>query len=337
MTQTPLRARILLSAALALVVSIAHYTRAETCQTSTDMDDATRTALTSAGQRYFDMVSKSDTAALRQNAIPGIASDFSVIEATVKDNQPALAGAHGTPRPAFLLDAAGAAPIPHAEFFCGVFGKSGQTANSAVFYLNSLPPGKYAVVIFDAASDKGNTAVSFVLQQIGSDWKLGGLYIKALQFSGHNSEWFAARAREFKTKSKLYNAWLYFLEARELVSPLPLMATAASDKLYDESQALQPADVPSEGKTIDLAAGGTTYKLTAVFPQSVGSDLDLIVKYQASDVSNTNLTYQSNVAVMKAYVAKYPEVRDAFAGVVAHAVDPSGHDYGTLLAMKDIK
>jgi hypothetical protein len=55
------------------------------------------------------------------------------------------------------------------------------------------------------------------------------------------------------------------------------------------------------------------------------------------DVSNTNLAYQDNIAVMKGLVAKYPELRDAFAGVVARAVDPSGRDYGTLLAMKDIK
>jgi hypothetical protein len=41
--------------------------------------------------------------------------------------------------------------------------------------------------------------------------------------------------------------------------------------------------------------------------------------------------------VIKALVAKYPEVRDAFAAVVARAVDPSGRDFGTLLAMKEVK
>jgi hypothetical protein len=41
--------------------------------------------------------------------------------------------------------------------------------------------------------------------------------------------------------------------------------------------------------------------------------------------------------VIKALVAKFPEVKDAFAAVVARAVDPSGKDYGTLLAMKDVK
>jgi hypothetical protein len=61
------------------------------------------------------------------------------------------------------------------------------------------------------------------------------------------------------------------------------------------------------------------------------------VKYQAADISNTQQTYRNNVAVMKALVAKYPELREAFAGIVVRAVDPSGHDYGTLLAMREIK
>ncbi len=69
----------------------------------------------------------------------------------------------------------------------------------------------------------------------------------------------------------------------------------------------------------------------------MGNDLDLIVKYQVPSISDSNQTYQSNVAVMKALVAKYPELRDAFTAVVARAVDPSGRDYGTMLAMKDIK
>ena len=91
---------------------------------------------------------------------------------------------------------------PHAEFYCGVFGKNGQTANSAVFYLDNLPAGKYAVVLLDATSAKGRTMFSEILQQVGTDWKLGGLYIKAAQVAGHDSDWFLARAREYKTKGQ---------------------------------------------------------------------------------------------------------------------------------------
>ncbi|HEX4786471.1 MAG TPA: hypothetical protein VH350_19175 [Candidatus Sulfotelmatobacter sp.] len=307
---------------------------AQSCQTASDLDDATRAAITSSGQRLFAMATKGDTASLRQNSMPSLAGDFGGIENTVKDHQKDLAAAQATVKGVFLLD--GSTPSPHAEFYCGVFGKSGQTANSAVFYLDNLPAGKYGVVLFDANSPQGKTMFSLILQQAGTDWKLAGLYILPGQVAGHDSDWFLNKAREYKAKGQMHNAWFYFLEGRSLVTPLPFMSTLATDKLYDEAHSVQPADLPV-GKTADLQAGTTTYKLISMFPQIVGNDLDLIVKYQAADISNTNVTYQSNVNVIKAIVAKYPEVRDAFAAIVARAVDPTGRDYGTLLAMKDIK
>jgi hypothetical protein len=335
----------LYGAGLALLVFFASSALAESCLTSRDMDDATRTSLTTAALRYFDLIAKGDTPTLRQGAIPSVASDFSGIETTVKNSQTALAGTKATVRPPFLLVAEGAATLPRAEFLCGVFGSNGQTSDSAVFSLNNLPPGKYAVVMLDAPSPKGVYTVSLILQQQSSDWKLGNLYVKTASSAGHDSDWFAARARGFQSKGETHNAWLYYLEARARASPLPLMSTAATDKLYDESQKVLPADLPAAGKTTDLStattaatpAGAITYKLTALFPEAVGNDLDLIVKYQVSDISNTAQAYQSNVAVMKALLAKYPELKDAFAAVVARAVDPAGHDYGTLLAMKEIK
>jgi hypothetical protein len=308
--------------------------RAQSCQTASDLDDATRNAVTAAGQRYFGMASKGDVASMRQNAIPSLASDFSGIEATVKDHQPDLASAQLTVKGIFLLD--GATPVPHAEFYCGVFGKSGQTSGSAVFYLDNLPAGKYGVVLLDANSAKGRTMFSLILQQAGTDWKLGGLYIKAAQVAGHDSDWFLARAREYRTKGQTHNAWFFYAQARNLISPLPFMSTLTTDKLYDEAQTAQPSDLPV-GKTVELRAGTATYKLISIFPEIVGNDLDLIVKYQAADISNTNQAYQGNVTVIKALAAKYPEVREAFAAIVARAVDPGGRDYGTLLAMKDIK
>ena len=330
--------RMLLNCAVpTLLVFAAASGLAQSCLTSSDMDAATHSALNSAGMRYFNFVAAGDAASLRQNAIPSLAADFSSVESTVKDNQAALAGSKATFRPAFLLEAEGTAALPHVEFLCGVFGSKGQTKDTAIFSLNNLPPGKYGAVILDAPSARGAYTVSLILQQVGADWKVGGLYIKAAQFAGHDSDWFIARAHEAQAKGQLHNAWLDYLVARTLVSPLPFMSTAVTDKLYDDSQKLQPADFPADGKTADLSSGGATYKLTALFPEVVGNDLDLIVRYQASDISNTNQTYQNNVSVMKALVTKFPEVKDAFAGIVARAVDPSGRDYGTMLAMKDIK
>jgi hypothetical protein len=321
---------------LLLLTGAAVGVRAESCKTADDMDAVTRAAIVSAGQRYFDMAVSGDLAGLRQNAIPSVASNFIGIEAGVTSHKSEIAGSHGTLRPPFLLDADGTNSIAHAEFLCGVFNQHGQTAGSAVFNLDNLPPGKYAVVILDAASSNPAT-VSFILQQQGNDWKLGGLYIKPVQAAGHAADWFLSRARDYKTKGQLHNAWLYYRQALILISPLSFMKTAATDKLIDEFQPLQPADFPADTRTVDLTAGSVTYKLTIIFPEAVGNDLDLIVKYQASDVSDTTRTYQSNVTVINALVAEFPELKAAFAGVVARAVEPGGRDYGTLLAMKDIK
>jgi len=66
---------------------------AQTCFTSDDMDPATRSALQAAASKYFDMVARGDTASLRQNSIPAVASNFGAIENTIKENQSNLAAA----------------------------------------------------------------------------------------------------------------------------------------------------------------------------------------------------------------------------------------------------
>jgi hypothetical protein len=69
----------------------------------------------------------------------------------------------------------------------------------------------------------------------------------------------------------------------------------------------------------------------------VEDNLDLRVRYETADASNAGLAFRDNMAVSKAIVVKYPEVRDAFSAVIALAVDASGHEYGSASPMKDIK
>jgi hypothetical protein len=315
---------------------IAAGASAQTCQTAGDMDNAVRTAIENTAKRYFDLSARGDSAALRQSSIAAVSSNFTGIETAVKDNQPAFSGAKAAVRPPFLLTAEGTQPLARGEFLCGVFGATGQTKDSAVFVLNNLPPGKYAVTILDVSGGKAPITLTLILQQESNDWKLAGFYPKSPQAAGHDASWYAQKAREFKSKSQTHNAWLYYTEVTALSVPVDFMSTLATDKLYDEARASQPPDMPADGKTVDLA-GGKTYHLSEVFPLVVGNDLDVVVRYQVPDISDNAKVFQDNMAVIKALVAKYPELRDAFAGIIARAVDPSGHDYGTLLPMKDVK
>jgi hypothetical protein len=315
-------------------VSFLGKAQAQTCFTSEDMDASVHTALETTANNFLSMVARGDVASLKQNAAASLASNFAGIEGVIDDNKANLSGATGTARPPYLLKLDGTAPSARAEFLCGVFGANGQTSNSAVFVLNNLAPGSYGIEVLDVKTAKAPYTVSFVLQQEGTSWKLGGLLVKAMQINGHDGNWFLDKARTYKTQNKLHNAWFYFIEAHSLLTPVDFMSTQSTDKLYDEAQTAKPTDLPP----MDLAAANAkTYKLIAMYPLLVGTDLDLIVKFQSADVSNSGQAFQDNMAVMKALIAKYPEFRDAFDGVVARATETSGRDYGTMLPMKEIK
>src|ERR1700686_3527456 len=328
----------LVAAIISIPVLFSTSVLAQTCLTADEMDAATRSAIQSAASRYFDMVARGDSASLKQNAIPALASNFSGLEGTIKENQANLSGAHATPRAPYELKTEGTAPLPRAEFLCGIFGAAGQTANSTAFVIPNLPPGTYAVAILDVTTQKSPYTASFVLQQAGTDWKLGGLFLRTAQIAGHDSKWFLDHANAFKAKGQVHNAWLYYLQGRELALAVPFMETQAIDKLYDEEPSMKTPDLPSAGNTTDLVApGGKTYKLITVSPLTVQQDLDLLVRYQTASVADTGQAFQENMAVMKALITKYPEFRDAFDGIVARGVESSGRDYGTMMPMKDLK
>jgi len=320
------------------IVLLVNPVFSETCFTSDDMDAATRSAIQAAAMKYFEMVSRGDSASLKLNSTPSVAGDFGWIEGTIKGNQLNLAGARATARAPFLLRAEGTAPIAKAEFLCGIFGANGLTANSTEFIIPNLPPGSYAVITLDVAGQKSPVTLSFVLQQQGTDWKVGGFFLRDTQIVGHDSDWFLERARAYKGKGQTHSAWLYFAEGRELAMPVPFMFTEKTDKLYDEAQTVKPSDFPMNGNTADLTSSdGKTYKLIALFPTTVDQQLNLVVRFQTASVSDSGQAFQECMAVMKALLVKFPEFRDAFDGVVARAVEPSGKDYGALMKMKDIK
>ena len=102
----------------------------QTCLSAADMTVPMRSALELASRHYFDLSARGDVAALRQSSVPALAGNFSGVEAAVKDNAADFAGARAIARPPFLLTADGPQPLPRAEFLCGIFGKTGQTATA---------------------------------------------------------------------------------------------------------------------------------------------------------------------------------------------------------------
>ncbi|HTV65961.1 MAG TPA: hypothetical protein VMD98_10160, partial [Bryocella sp.] len=145
------------------------------------------------------------------------------------------------------------------------------------------------------------------------------------------------QARQYKAQGKLHDAWFYYLTAWDLTAPVNFMSTPQLDKIAEEMQSARPADLPSQSAPLSLSANGKVFRVTELTAVPVEDKLDLRVIYQSADAANSGLAFQDNMAVIHAIVAKYPELRDAFDTVIARAVDGSGHEYGSLLPMKEIK
>jgi len=326
--QIPL-ALLCLLLALALPQAVA-----QTCLAASEMDEPARSALERTARQFFDYASQGDVFHLKQAAIASLASNFAGIEGVVIDQKPDYAGGQSAVRASYLLEAPGTASLARAEFLCGVWG----TASWATFVINNLPPGRYGLVIQDVSTPKGKYALTMVLKQEGAAWKLAGYYSKPEAVGGHDSQWFLTKAREYKTKGSRFDAWFYYLTAWDLAAPVDFMGTRALDKISEEMESVRPSDLPTGDHPLALAVtGGRSYQVIYLAALPAGSDLDLLVKYRVPDVSNTQQTFDENTAVIRAIVGRYPEFREAFAGVVARATEPSGRDYGTMLAMKDVK
>ncbi len=306
---------------------------AQTCTTSADMDPGTRSALQQAGEQFFQMAARGDVASMQAQAAPSLAASFGGVTNAVNENKPNLTGAQASVRNVYLLDAPGTATIADAEFYCGVW----NTPDFTGFRISNLPPGRYAIVIDDVKGGKAPLTMLLVLNQAaGNGWKLAGFYTKLAQIAGHDANWFLEQARQLKARGQTHSAWFYYLEALEMLKPVPFMSTRQLDQIYSEAEGVKPADMPP-GAPLTLSVGGKTITITqaSVVPASDG--LDVAVRYQSPDISNTLQTYTDNLAVAKALVVRYPEFRQTFAGVWVTALGPNNGQYSSPVPMKDIK
>lgn len=328
-----LRSAFHLFAVAVVILAGCPLSRAQSCASGADLDAPTKTAIDAAATQYLNMSKSGDVAGLKANAIPAIAGNFGSIEQAVVSNKQYFSDGTATITGTYLLDASQAkAALPQADFYCGIYNSSDRVG----FSIPNLPPGRYAVAI-QKVNGKDPITLTLVLQEMGSAWKLAGYFPRLNSIGGHDGDWYLDKARDFKAKNQLHDAWLYYLTAWDLLAPVNFMSTPQLDKLSTEMSSARPGDLPSQSAPLSLSANGKTYQITELVAVPVDNKLDLRVRYTNANAGNSAIAFQDNMAVIKAIVAKYPELRDAFDSIVARAVDNSGQEYGTLLPVKEIK
>jgi len=317
-------------ALLILAASVAAWP--QTCQIRDEIPDQAKTGLENSAQRIFEQSSHGDVNTMRANSIASLQSNFNGIAGAVNDNQAALSGARAQIRNTFLLDT-GASPSPDGRFYCGVFEANGMSPSSAEFDLPGLAVGKYGIVIQDLLGSKGPFALTTIFQDLNG-WKLAGFQLRPESAGGHDGIWYLDRARDYKSKGQNHNAWFYYVTSWELLAPAPFMDTRLLSKIIQESNGIQPKDVPTGGNPQPYSANGKTYNVTEMSVVRSPNTFDLNIRYSVPSTRDFNATQADARNLANAYVAQYPELKDAFNNVFIHAVDASGGDVTGMVILK---
>jgi hypothetical protein len=304
----------------------------QNCQTRDEIAPEVRSGIEAAAQKAFDEASNGNADALKADSVPSLQSSFGGVASAVTDNKAAIAGAKPQIRTSFLLDT-GPTPSADGQFYCGVFGARGMGANGAEFDIPNLPVGKYGIVIQDIIGSKGPYVLTTIFQDSGG-WKVANYTIHSMAANGHDAFWYLERARDYKTKGQNHNAWFYYLTSWYLTAPVPFMNTVMLSKVTQESNGVQPKDIPVGGTPVAFTANGKTYNITDMSAVYTGPTFDLSIKYSVPSTADFNGTQADARSLASAVVAQYPELKDAFTNVWAHAVDPNGAEAVGLINLK---
>lgn len=306
------------------------------CTTESQMTQAERGVLEQASRSLGAQMQAGDTAAVKADTAASVAGHFEPLATTIEQAAPEIKQATLTVEALYSLKATDVqAGEGSAEFFCAL-------PNSSLVVtvtIPGLPPGDYALAILHATGVAHPRQISLILEEepAGSaHWKLAGLYVRPLRAGGHDGLWYWKHARVYAQRKQNWNAYFYYQTAEFLLNPVDFLSSPNLQKLQKEMDAVKPADLPGKSPLL-VEAGGQSLAVTALRTDTFQGGLDLVVDYQAKGVSGPVETRTQIVDLMKALLAKHPELRESFHGLWVYASSGTGAPFAIELPMNQIQ
>ena len=332
-----------IAAAVLLATMSDRIALGEKCTTQSAMPAADRDAMVAAARSMAEKVLANDAAGLRGMTIAQYANNFAGIQEAVGNVSPKIKGATMVVEQVYLLDASDLKPAadgsaPNASFSC--------TLNKSIaqvdFSIPGLPVGMYGFAIVEAQGIAAPWRLSFLMQQEGGNWKMGGFYPKPMTAAGHDGLWYWTEARRMAKSREQWNAWLYYQQAEALLNPTNMISSNHLDKLRNEQTAATPP-AASEGVTAQAplvvkGANGAEYHFTglSVDDSLAKEKVDVVARLKVEQIGDPVAARKRNTDAMSALVGAYPELRKGFHGVWVFAEAPGQNPFATELAMNDI-
>lgn len=316
---------------------------AEVCTTQSQMKDADRDSLVAAARALTSQVVKNDVAGLRANTAANLANEFGAVTFLVANTAPRLTGGTPVVEQVYLLDATQIKPAPNgseneAQFFCSL----NRSVAEADFIIPALHPGMYGFAVMRVDHGTAPWQISYLLERDGTTWKMAGIYPVAATAAGHDGLWYWKDARQRAAEKQKWNAWLEFGEAEALLRPAAFVDSTHLEKLHAEQSSAAPAAV-SEGVSADVplvikAPDGTEFHVISMrLDDAVGGDRpDVAVHLRVEPLADVAAAQKRNENAMRAVLAAYPELRQAFHGVAVVAEAPGATPFASEARMTDI-
>jgi hypothetical protein len=288
--------------------------RAASCTTQAELGSLDRDALATIAGRLANAVTGQDFVTLQADLLPQEAAEWQGIRATVEQAAPVVKGGQFQLRNVYVLDATSQTAPADTQFFC-----SNSTGSLTVaITMSALPPGRYAVVLADAAGAPLAAQLGLVLAWDGAatTWKLAGLTVRPGVFDGHDGVWYWARGREL-AKADPWSAWYSYDAARFLLLPVDFLTSPNLDKLHQEQALITPS--PQNAFPLILHEGDRTWKIEAVGLDPALHEPDLGVVYASTGVTDPAALHTEATAVMSAFLKAQPGIRANFHGLWAYA------------------
>jgi len=301
-------------AAVLLTAPLAGF--AASCTTQAEMTPQDRGALAAEGERLSTALLQQDFGTLQSALLPSLASEWDGIRGAVEQAAPLVKGGKVQLRNVYLLDASTLGATSDTQFFC-----SNSNGSLVTISMQALPPGRYALVLADAAGSQlgGQMGIILVSDKVASApvWKLGGVSVRQGIFEGHDGVWYWTRARELARENLPWSAWYCYDAARYLQIPVDFVASPNLDKLSQEQSQIKGS--PADAFPYTLADGARNWKIDSVRLDASLREPDLGVTYESAGSTDPAVARTEAVAVLSALLKVHPGIRQNFHGMWAYA------------------
>ncbi len=322
----------LLTLSILLILLVAPAARAASCMSQAEMPATDRDQIAAAGTQIAGQVASQDYSSLQAALLPAVAGDWDGIRAAAERAGALVKGGLLQIRNVYLLDAASLTASADTQFFCS----DATGALTVTMTMRALPPGRYAVVLADAAGAQlaGQLGIILGWDKGANAWKLGGLSAREGAFGGHDGVWYWSRAREVAKSDLTWSAWYSYDVARYLLVPVDFLSSPNLEKLGREQELLKNS--PREAFPFTLTDGPRNWKIDAVRLDTSLNAPDLGVTFETMGVTDPGAARTEAVAVLSALAKEHPGLKENFHGMWAYAMKDGKRTFAIELPMAQI-